>query len=331
MGKHQGVEVIEEKKRIFSDWKLVTDQTFFQATHDSLTGLPNRALFQNRLRIDLSESKRHHEILGILFIDLDHFKEVNDLLGHGGGDRVLAEVGLRLSQAIRSEEMIARVGGDEFVVLIRRLKSSQEAEIVARRLMHALELPLLLENQSLKITASIGISLFPFDGEEEETLLHHADTAMFRVKKNGGNDLEFFKKHDHAIFPIELSEPLSKQKILIVDDDLGYQLVLQNCLKKAGYTCISAVNVEEALKQVKFTSPDLVILDLGFRKASGIAFLMNLSNSLSKDQKIPPVLVVSGYDDPEIVEFVTTLGASLFIPKPIGSSQIISAIQSFIH
>ena len=322
------------KRRIFADWKVVVGQAFLDATHDPLTGLPNRSLFYDRLKAALSESRRRREILGILFVDLDHYKEVNDLLGHDVGDQVLVSVGSRLSQIMRSEETIARMGGDEFAALIRRIRSPREAEIIADRLLKALEPPLLLKDRSLRVTASIGISLYPFDGEEAETLLKHADAAMFRVKKRGGRGLEFFEKppdkFNEPNRPKEVKE-MSQRKILIVDDDPDFQLVLQNCLKKEGYSCIGTVSVEEALEKVRFSAPDLVILDLGLRQASGLAFLQNLAKSVSSGDKIPPVLVVSGHTDPEIVEFATTLGASRFIPKPVGSSEIVSAVRSFIQ
>lgn len=328
----------EERRRIFADWKIVVNQAFLQATHDSLTGLPNRALFHDQLRIALSESKRHQEILGILFIDLDHFKKINDLLGHDVGDHVLTSVSSRLSRVMRPEEMIARIGGDEFIALIRRLRSSQDAKIVATRLLKALEPPLVLplsKDRSLTVTASIGISLYPFDGREEEILLKHADAAMYRVKKRGGHGLEFFEKSKDPILPTtpstEDKKNKAKRKILIIDDDPDFQLVLQNCLKKEGYSCIGTVSVEEALKSVRLNVPDLVILDLGLRQASGLAFLQNFAKSVSKGKKIPPVLVVSGHNDPEIIEFATMLGASRFIPKPMGSSEIVSAVRSFLH
>ncbi|EKD41436.1 MAG: Response regulator [uncultured bacterium] len=125
---------------------------------------------------------------------------------------------------------------------------------------------------------------------------------------------------------------MSQPIILIIDDDDDYQAVLKKCLSKEGYLCFSCYSVEDALKQVADVSPDLVILDLGLNKASGFAFLQNLSFYLKKDQKVPPVLVVSGNSDQEVVNFVTTtLGASCFIQKPVSSSQIISAVGSLLH
>jgi len=317
------------------DWKIVVSQAFLHASHDSLTGLPNRSLFYDRLRVALSEAKRRQKILGILFVDLDNFKTANDFLGHDMGDQILASVGSRLSQVMRSEETIARVGGDEFVALIRPLSTPQEAEIVAARLLKALAPPLLLKDRSFKVSASIGISLYPFDGEEEATLLKHADEAMFRAKKRGGHGWEFFENHseksNEPIHPKEAKKNISKRNILIVEDDPNFQLALQSCLKKEGYSCISVDSVEEALGRVRLSAPDLVILDLGLPHASGLAFLQNFAKAVLKGEKIPPVLVVSGHNDQEIVEFAMTLGASRFIPKPIGASEIVSAVRSFME
>ncbi|MDO8644937.1 MAG: response regulator [bacterium] len=124
---------------------------------------------------------------------------------------------------------------------------------------------------------------------------------------------------------------MSKKQILIVEDDPQFQFALGACLKQEGYACSSAASVKEALARVRMSIPDLVILDLGLRTASGFAFLQNLEDSVLSGEKIPPVLVVSGNSDPEIVEMATRFGASRFIPKPVSSSEIVSAIRSFIH
>lgn len=123
----------------------------------------------------------------------------------------------------------------------------------------------------------------------------------------------------------------SQQAILIIDDDSDYQWNLQKSLKREGYDCMNCANVEEALEQIKTKVPDLILLDLGFRQASGFAFLQNISQVIGDNQKVPPVIVVSGYCDREIVEVATTLGASRFLPKPSSSAQIVSAIRSCLH
>lgn len=122
-----------------------------------------------------------------------------------------------------------------------------------------------------------------------------------------------------------------KRQILIVEDDLNFQFALQSCLKQAGYACTSASSVKEALESVRLRAPDLVILDLGLRKASGFAFLQNLKDSVASGKTIPPVLVVSGNSEPDIIEMAISFGATRFLPKPVGSSEIVSAVRSFIH
>ena len=319
-----------ERRRIFEDWKAVVDQTFLEATRDPLTGLPNRSALQERLGIALSESERHQEILAVLFIDLDAFGAVNKLHGHLVGDEVLTEVALKLSQVLRPEDVIARMGGDEFVALIRRLQSPVQAEYIAARLLKRLERPLRLKGKCLSISASIGISLYPFQGSDGQTLLKNADAAMFRVKQRGGRGLEFFAKPAISLFPKEVTM-MPRKKVLIVDDDADFQSVLRQRLKMDGYACYCSPSVESALKRVRAVDPDLVILDLGFKGASGLAFLENISRMIKDGQKCPPVLVMSGYTDPEIVQFVTTLGASQFLPKPASLAQIVGAVRAAVH
>lgn len=124
---------------------------------------------------------------------------------------------------------------------------------------------------------------------------------------------------------------MSQKKILIVDDDTDYQFVLQKSLGREGFACQGVLSVEAALESVRLNLPDVVILDLGLRKASGIAFLQNFAKMISNGEKIPPVVVVSAHTDPEIIDLVKTLGASQFIAKPVDSCQIVSAVHSFFH
>lgn len=123
----------------------------------------------------------------------------------------------------------------------------------------------------------------------------------------------------------------SKGEILIIDDDQDFQVVLKQCLNKEGYSCTACGSAEEGLKQVRRSMPDLVILDLGFSNASGMAFLENYSATLSHNEKPPPVMVVSGYSDPEVIELVKTRGATAFLSKPVGAREIISAVRTYIQ
>lgn len=155
----------------------------WQAYHDALTGLPNRSLFFDRLE-QLITARRHTGQIAVLFLDLDRFKDVNDTLGHAVGDRLLKVVAERFARCIRTEDTIARMGGDEFTVLLSGLHVPGEAFKVARKLENTLEEPIRIDTHALFVTVSIGISLYPTDGRDAQTLLKHADMAMYRNKNH---------------------------------------------------------------------------------------------------------------------------------------------------
>ena len=161
------------------------------ANFDTNTGLPNRALFGDRLTHTLAGARRYGGFFSVLFLDLDHFKLVNDTLGHDVGDLLLKEVGRRLAVCVRESDTASRLGGDEFAVILSKITQPGEAAIVARRMIEALSKPFYLAGHQCSIGVSIGISVFPQDGVTEEDLLKAADDAMYRVKKRGRNDYEF--------------------------------------------------------------------------------------------------------------------------------------------
>ena len=162
----------------------------YQAYHDSLTGLPNRLLLMDRLTQALVHAHRHQRRLAVLFLDLDHFKLVNDTLGHAGGDRLLRSVAERLSACVRADDTVARVGGDEFMVLFADLQRSDHAPRMAEKVLEALEHPFAIEGEAIYVTASIGVALYPEDGDESGTLMRNADTAMYRAKELGRNNYQ---------------------------------------------------------------------------------------------------------------------------------------------
>jgi diguanylate cyclase (GGDEF)-like protein/PAS domain S-box-containing protein len=157
------------------------------AQYDQLTQLPNRQLFLDRLRAALARAHRGQNRLSLLFIDLDRFKEVNDTLGHAAGDLLLQGVAQRLCHCVRASDTVARLGGDEFVVLLENGDAPDHASTVARKILDALDVPFSLQGHSLHMRPSIGIAQYPDDGQEENHLLSHADTAMYQAKKSGGN------------------------------------------------------------------------------------------------------------------------------------------------
>ncbi|KAI5914416.1 EAL domain-containing protein [Thauera sp. 2A1] len=167
-------------------------QIQYLAHYDTLTGLPNRSAWQERARAALVAAQRHGDALAVLFLDLDNFKTVNDSLGHPAGDRLLAAVARRLSGCIRGEDLLARLGGDEFVALLPRLTHSEDAAVVASKMIDVLSHPVHIDDHDLHLSVSIGIALFPEDGTEADTLLKHADTAMYSAKEGGRNNYKFF-------------------------------------------------------------------------------------------------------------------------------------------
>jgi diguanylate cyclase (GGDEF)-like protein len=162
------------------------------AHHDSLTGLPNRVLFQEQLTRAIFRAKREECSMALLFIDLDRFKAVNDDAGHDAGDSVLRDTAKRLLACIRGGDIACRIGGDEFIVLLDCLPDRQVVINIAERILAEMDKPFVFASVEFVIGASIGISLFPFDGEDMETLMQKADRAMYGVKRNGCNGWRFF-------------------------------------------------------------------------------------------------------------------------------------------
>jgi diguanylate cyclase (GGDEF)-like protein/PAS domain S-box-containing protein len=164
----------------------------FLAQFDPLTGLPNRALLADRFSQMIVQAKRRGAPLGVLFIDLDDFKLVNDSIGHAGGDELLRETARRLQAAVRTGDTIARISGDEFAVVLTDLTRPEDAALVAQKILDGLSAPLMLSGQETFVTASVGIAAYPGDGEDAETLLGAADAAMYRAKQSGRNAYQFF-------------------------------------------------------------------------------------------------------------------------------------------
>ena len=164
------------------------------AHHDPLTDLPNRTLLDDRLSQLINRARRHNSNIGVLFIDLDRFKNVNDTLGHPTGDILLQDVARRLQGLLRGQDTVARLGGDEFIILIEDMGKPEVAEAVAAKVIDTLSRPFTVQSQELYIGASIGISIFPDDGDDAATLIKHADAAMYRAKEQGRNTYQFYTR-----------------------------------------------------------------------------------------------------------------------------------------
>jgi diguanylate cyclase (GGDEF)-like protein/PAS domain S-box-containing protein len=163
-----------------------------QANYDMLTKLPNRYLFMDRLRRALLRAKRDGSSVGLLFIDLDEFKKINDTLGHAAGDEALRHAAARISQTLREADTAARLGGDEFAIILPEIQNGLDVEGIAQRILAAIAVPLEVHKEEVVLTASIGIALYPADSDNDEDLLRDSDVAMYRCKQDGGNSLKFF-------------------------------------------------------------------------------------------------------------------------------------------
>jgi len=176
-----------------TDRKKSEERIRFLAEHDVLTGLPNRSLCVERLRGSMQRARRDGRRVAVLFIDLDHFKDINDSLGHHIGDAVLRSVARRLTEAVRGGDTVSRLGGDEFVVVLDQIDDAAEATLVVeQRLLPLLRQPHAVDGAELHVAASIGIALFPDDAEDLDALMRHADVAMYQTKAEGRNDVRFF-------------------------------------------------------------------------------------------------------------------------------------------
>ncbi len=172
--------------------KVAEERIQYLASHDSLTGLPNRVMFGELLDHVLATAQRHQRRFAVLFIDLDRFKFINDSLGHEAGDALLREVSRRLKASLRAGDIVARLGGDEFVMLLQDLPGAEAAGAIARKLLSAVIKPIEIEGQECRVTASIGVSMYPDDADDEASLMTHADIAMYHAKEEGKNNFQFY-------------------------------------------------------------------------------------------------------------------------------------------
>ncbi|HEX7151160.1 MAG TPA: EAL domain-containing protein [Thermoanaerobaculia bacterium] len=172
--------------------ELAANEIEHLAYHDALTGLPNRPLFVDRLIVALAQAQRGQQKLAVFFLDLDRFKDINDSLGHSTGDALLKSVAERIRSCIREGDTVARFGGDEFTLLIPRVESVENAATIAHKIIETLKLPFFIHARELFVTTSIGVSLFPEDGLDPETLVRNADTAMYRAKEQGRDNYQLY-------------------------------------------------------------------------------------------------------------------------------------------
>lgn len=212
---------ISEKKK--SQEKLIkqADILRYQAHHDLLTGLPNRILFAQELKKGISEAKAREEELALFFIDLDQFKQINDSLGHGIGDKVLNLVADRLRQISDEQHILSRLGGDEFTVIMKQVADKNALQVFAHAILDAVKEPLFVEGNKLYTSISIGISLYPKDGKESDDLLKYADAAMYKAKEEGRNNYQFYdismteQAYERVIMKVALRRALEEKEFIV--------------------------------------------------------------------------------------------------------------------
>ena len=193
-----------------TDRKVAEERVQYLAYYDALTGLPNRTLLQDRLAKALAAAPRRKEKVALLFLDLDRFKTINDSLGHSFGDLVLQEVAGRLKRWAREQDTVARVGGDEFLIVLTGVKDAGDGAVAAERIVKSLSAGFVVQGHSLGVSCSIGISLFPEHGADGETLINNADEAMYRAKEDGRNNIRFFTEEMN----IQVAERLTLENSL---------------------------------------------------------------------------------------------------------------------
>jgi diguanylate cyclase (GGDEF)-like protein len=181
-----------ELQHALDERNILQETLALQAFYDSLTGLPNRVLFYDRLRQALSRAARHQGVVAVLFLDLDGFKSVNDRFGHDNGDKLLIHLAKKMQSEMRSEDTVARLGGDEFTVLLANENSANGAELVAKKLLTEISVPYMIEGEPVTISASIGISISTSEAIEPEDLVRNADHAMYQAKVNGKATFKIF-------------------------------------------------------------------------------------------------------------------------------------------
>lgn len=221
---------------------------------DVVTGMPNRALILDRLDNAIATARRHGTRLAVVFIDLDHFKPINDLLGHAGGDEVLQLVAHRLQSSVRESDTVSRYGGDEFLVLLTDASQPSDAALIVGKMLSALAVTCSVGGHSLRVSASVGITMYPEDGDDPVTLINRADAAMYRVKRAGGGDFEFHHEDIpdgpvRAPYAIDVPQlPVTRYEFVPTDPESGLQ-DLQLANKQLVITALTAQESEADAKQ----------------------------------------------------------------------------------
>jgi diguanylate cyclase (GGDEF)-like protein len=291
--------------RDISDRKRAERTIKYQAYHDLLTGLPNRTLFEDHLSLALAQARRETRMLAVMFLDLDRFKVVNDTLGHVIGDRLLRVVSKRLKESLRSGDTLARIGGDEFLLLLPQLRSRAEAEAVARKIIDALRSAFVIDGYELYVGCSIGISIYPDDGDSRDSLIKHADIAMYHVKDEGKGNFQFYSGAMDTAFSRHLSMESDLRKAVHGEQ---FQVFFQPQVETGtGRICGLEALIRWNHPELGLLKPDEFIPlaeDTGLITSVGHALLRAVCGELKRwrDLGLPPVRVGVNLSALEVVQ-----------------------------
>ncbi|MFA5322730.1 MAG: EAL domain-containing protein [Smithella sp.] len=226
--------------RDITERKRIEQELNHMATHDVLTGLPNRLMFSQLLDHSIQSAQRNKKQLAVFFIDLDRFKTINDSLGHEAGDKLLMEMALRFKQSLRNVDVVGRLGGDEFIILIEDFNNLKQVETLAHKILSTVMKPMFLMGEECRVTASIGISIYPKDGQDEQSLMKNADIAMYFAKEDGKNNYKLYSENIQSIASERLSIETNLRRALERNElSLNYQAKLD--LKTREITGVEAL------------------------------------------------------------------------------------------
>jgi diguanylate cyclase (GGDEF)-like protein/PAS domain S-box-containing protein len=221
LSKMEFIRNVTQQKKAQESLKKEKEKLDYQAHHDFLTGLPNRVLFNERLEKAILDAKRQINKFAVLFIDLDHFKEINDSLGHDTGDKILTEVSIRLQGVLRDKDTLARLGGDEFIIIIEDLNALEDVSVVASKILQSLSQSIEINTNKLYVSSSIGISIYPDDGESVQNLIKFADSAMYQAKADGRNNYQYYNSQMTALayerinMEVQLRDAIEREEFVI--------------------------------------------------------------------------------------------------------------------
>jgi diguanylate cyclase (GGDEF)-like protein len=259
------------------------EQLVYMATHDALTGLPSRALFNDRLTLELAHAHRNGQRLAVALLDLDHFKDVNDTLGHSVGDQLLKLVSHRFTSLLRRSDTVARIGGDEFMLILPGIARVEDADNIAQKILKAIRKPFVWEGHDVRVTASLGMALYPHHGEDAGTLMRHADIAMYTAKGQGRDNVQ--------CYCLERGEMDKRANVLIVDDEPDMCWALENILRTAGFTATTTTKGTEALELLGGKDYAAAFVDAKLPDLNGL----ELAALIRQRSPHTAVVVISGY------------------------------------